>query len=70
MSAGAGKLIAVIGDDYTVTGFLLAGTGFRDVAGTNFLVVNSSALAPAYAASPLHAHAHAHTACRNAPGRD
>ena len=38
----SGKLVAVIGDEDTVTGFLLAGVGFRDVSGTNFLVVNSS----------------------------
>lgn len=37
----AGKLVAVIGDEDTVTGFLLAGIGQRDVAGTNFFTVTS-----------------------------
>lgn len=37
----AGHLIAVIGDEDTVTGFLLAGIGHRDAAGTNYLVVDS-----------------------------
>lgn len=36
-----GKLIAVIGDEDTVTGFILAGTGHRTTAGENFLVVKS-----------------------------
>ncbi|GBG30805.1 V-type proton ATPase subunit F [Hondaea fermentalgiana] len=35
----SGKLIGVIGDEDTVTGFLLAGVGERTSAGTNFLVV-------------------------------
>jgi V-type H+-transporting ATPase subunit F len=35
----AGKLIAVIGDEDTVTGFLLAGIGHRTTESTNFLVV-------------------------------
>lgn len=35
----AGKLIAVIGDEDTVTGFLLAGIGHRTTEGANFLVV-------------------------------
>eukprot|EP01031_Cornospumella_fuschlensis_P033681 gene33681-40745_t len=34
-----GKLIAVIGDEDTVTGFLLAGVGHRTAEGQNFLVV-------------------------------
>jgi V-type H+-transporting ATPase subunit F len=35
-------LIAVIGDEDTVTGFLLAGIGERNVKGeTNFLIVDS-----------------------------
>ena len=34
-----GKLVAVIGDEDTVTGFVLAGVGQRNVAGCNFLVV-------------------------------
>ena len=36
-----GKLIAVIGDEDTVTGFLLAGVGQRDAQGSNFLVVDA-----------------------------
>ena len=36
------KLIAVIGDQDTVTGFLLAGIGQRDADGPNFLVVDAS----------------------------
>ena len=35
----SGKLIAVIGDEDTVVGFLLAGVGHRNVDGQNFLVV-------------------------------
>lgn len=35
----SGKLIAVIGDEDTVTGFLLAGVGHRSTDGANFLVV-------------------------------
>lgn len=35
------KLIAVIGDEDTVTGFLLAGTGQRDAKGCNYLVVDN-----------------------------
>ena len=38
-----GKLIAIIGDEDTVTGFLLAGVGQRDSAGANFLVVDAKA---------------------------
>ena len=38
---GEGKLIAVIGDEDTVTGFLLAGVGHRTASSTNFLVVKS-----------------------------
>lgn len=34
-----GKLIAVIGDEDTVTGFVLAGIGQKSVDGSNFLVV-------------------------------
>eukprot|EP00814_Leptocylindrus_danicus_P002525 CAMPEP_0116026822 /NCGR_PEP_ID=MMETSP0321-20121206/14156_1 /TAXON_ID=163516 /ORGANISM="Leptocylindrus danicus var. danicus, Strain B650" /LENGTH=116 /DNA_ID=CAMNT_0003499847 /DNA_START=245 /DNA_END=595 /DNA_ORIENTATION=- len=37
----AGKLIAVIGDEDTVTGFLLAGVGHRTADTTNFLVVKA-----------------------------
>ncbi|GMI21247.1 hypothetical protein TeGR_g11821 [Tetraparma gracilis] len=36
-----GKLVAVIGDDDTVTGFLLAGCGHRTSDFCNFLVVDS-----------------------------
>lgn len=35
----AGKLVAVIGDEDTVTGFLLAGVGHRNAEGANFLIV-------------------------------
>ncbi|TDH72994.1 hypothetical protein CCR75_006173 [Bremia lactucae] len=38
MSEGT-KLVAVIGDEDTVTGFILAGIGHRTADGTNFLVV-------------------------------
>mmetsp|Transcript_33806 Transcript_33806/g.37714 ORF Transcript_33806/g.37714 Transcript_33806/m.37714 type:complete len:117 (-) Transcript_33806:125-475(-) len=34
-----GKLVAVIGDEETVTGFLLAGIGHRTAMGSNFLIV-------------------------------
>uniref|UniRef100_A0A7S1VV45 V-type proton ATPase subunit F n=1 Tax=Grammatophora oceanica TaxID=210454 RepID=A0A7S1VV45_9STRA len=34
-----GKLVAIIGDEDTVTGFLLAGVGHRTAEGANFLVV-------------------------------
>mmetsp|Transcript_10688 Transcript_10688/g.29460 ORF Transcript_10688/g.29460 Transcript_10688/m.29460 type:complete len:116 (-) Transcript_10688:37-384(-) len=34
-----GKVIAVIGDEDTVTGFLLAGVGHRNADGANFLIV-------------------------------
>eukprot|EP01035_Chromulina_nebulosa_P027606 gene27606-36330_t len=37
----SGKLIAVIGDEDTVVGFLLAGIGHRTTEGQNFLVVKS-----------------------------
>lgn len=33
------KLVAVMGDEDTVTGFILAGVGNRTAEGTNFLVV-------------------------------
>ncbi|GAB5034131.1 v-type f subunit [Nannochloropsis oceanica] len=36
-----GKLVAVIGDEDTVTGFLLAGVGHRTMEGANFLVVKN-----------------------------
>eukprot|EP01038_Epipyxis_sp_PR26KG_P007982 gene7982-10823_t len=35
----SGKLIAVIGDEDTVTGFVMAGIGHRTVEGQNFMVV-------------------------------
>mmetsp|Transcript_15264 Transcript_15264/g.46253 ORF Transcript_15264/g.46253 Transcript_15264/m.46253 type:complete len:117 (+) Transcript_15264:79-429(+) len=37
--AQEGKLIAIIGDEDTVTGFLLAGVGHRTADKSNFLVV-------------------------------
>ena len=40
-SQEAGKLVAVIGDEDTVTGFLLAGVGHRTADSTNFLVVTN-----------------------------
>jgi hypothetical protein len=39
----ADKVICVMGDEDTVTGFLLAGVGQRDAKGANFLVVDASA---------------------------
>jgi len=36
-----GKLVGVIGDEDTVTGFLLAGVGHRTMEGANFLVVKN-----------------------------
>ncbi|KAF0682355.1 Aste57867_25493 [Aphanomyces stellatus] len=36
------KLVGVIGDEDTVTGFILAGVGHRTAEGTNFLVVKQS----------------------------
>jgi V-type H+-transporting ATPase subunit F len=39
---GETKIICVIGDEDTVTGFLLAGVGQRDSNGANFLVVDAS----------------------------
>jgi len=39
---GRGKLVAVIGDEDTVTGFLLAGVGHRDSSGSNFLIVDKN----------------------------
>uniref|UniRef100_M4BN96 V-type proton ATPase subunit F n=1 Tax=Hyaloperonospora arabidopsidis (strain Emoy2) TaxID=559515 RepID=M4BN96_HYAAE len=41
MSDGT-KLVGVIGDEDTVTGFILAGIGHRTTEGTNFLVVKST----------------------------
>lgn len=35
-------LLSIIGDEETVTGFLLAGIGERNENSTNFLIVNSS----------------------------
>ena len=43
MAATDSKIICVIGDEDTVTGFLLAGIGQRDARGSNFLVVDASA---------------------------
>jgi len=39
MSVQDGKLVAIIGDEDTVTGFLLAGVGHRTADKSNFLVV-------------------------------
>ncbi|KAJ1457777.1 ATPase, V1 complex, subunit F [Pelagophyceae sp. CCMP2097] len=39
MTTAEGKLVALIGDEDTVTGFLLAGVGHRTAEKTNFLVV-------------------------------
>ncbi|RHY26650.1 hypothetical protein DYB32_007424 [Aphanomyces invadans] len=36
------KLVGIIGDEDTVTGFILAGVGHRSPEGTNFLVVKQS----------------------------
>jgi V-type H+-transporting ATPase subunit F len=41
-----GKLIAVIGDEDTVVGFLLAGVGHRNAEGQNFLVVSAETEIP------------------------
>ena len=41
MTDQSGKLVAVIGDEDTVTGFLLAGVGHRNSEDSNFLVVKS-----------------------------
>ncbi len=35
----SGKLVAIIGDEDTVTGFILAGIGHKNADGQNFLVV-------------------------------
>lgn len=37
----SGKLVAVIGDEDTVTGFVLAGVGHRTAEGQNFLIVRA-----------------------------
>jgi V-type H+-transporting ATPase subunit F len=42
----SGKLIAVIGDEDTVTGFVLAGVGHRNVEGSNYLVVKEDTPIP------------------------
>eukprot|EP00611_Tribonema_gayanum_P023491 TRINITY_DN4955_c0_g2_i1.p2 TRINITY_DN4955_c0_g2~~TRINITY_DN4955_c0_g2_i1.p2 ORF type:complete len:119 (+),score=56.02 TRINITY_DN4955_c0_g2_i1:172-528(+) len=39
MADETGKLIGMIGDEDTITGFLLAGVGHRTAQSTNFLVV-------------------------------
>ncbi|KAG7367415.1 V-type ATP synthase subunit F [Nitzschia inconspicua] len=41
-----GKLVAVIGDEDTVTGFLLAGVGHRNAQGSNFLIVKQDTQLP------------------------
>ena len=47
-----GKLIAVIGDEDTVTGFMLAGVGQKGVDGCNFLVVKSGTRAFSHCSRP------------------
>ena len=47
--AADSKLICVMGDEDTLTGFLLAGVGQRDAKGANFLVVDASAWRRAWA---------------------
>ena len=42
------KLICVIGDEDTVTGFLLAGVGQKDARGANYLVVDASESPPTH----------------------
>ena len=43
--AEGNKLISIIGDEDTVTGFLLAGIGERNAKGeTNYLIVDESTL--------------------------
>lgn len=51
MEGGSGKLIGVIGDEDTVTGFLLAGVGHRTADSTNFLVVKPDTAVPVIEAS-------------------
>lgn len=54
-----GALIAVIGDEETVTGMLLAGVGNVDARRTsNFMVVDSSELPPSPLPPPSHTHPH------------
>jgi hypothetical protein len=54
-----GALIAVIGDEETVTGMLLAGVGNVDARRTsNFMVVDSSELPPSPPPPPSHTHPH------------
>ena len=43
---GDGKLIAIIGDEDTVTGFVLAGVGHRTAESSNFLVVKEGTPLP------------------------
>ena len=43
---GDGKLIAIIGDEDTVTGFVLAGVGHRTAESSNFLVVKEGTRLP------------------------
>eukprot|EP00617_Octactis_speculum_P019079 CAMPEP_0185765160 /NCGR_PEP_ID=MMETSP1174-20130828/26615_1 /TAXON_ID=35687 /ORGANISM="Dictyocha speculum, Strain CCMP1381" /LENGTH=116 /DNA_ID=CAMNT_0028448099 /DNA_START=37 /DNA_END=387 /DNA_ORIENTATION=- len=44
--ADIGKLVAIIGDEDTVTGFLLAGIGQRSAENSNFLVVKPDTARP------------------------
>ncbi|GKY91427.1 hypothetical protein MPSEU_000115000 [Mayamaea pseudoterrestris] len=41
-----GKLVAIIGDEDTVTGFLLAGVGHRTAEASNFLIVKQDTKLP------------------------
>ena len=43
---GDGKLIAIIGDEDTVTGFVLSGVGHRTAESSNFLVVKEGTPLP------------------------
>ncbi|CAE7642070.1 vatF [Symbiodinium microadriaticum] len=42
----SGKLVALIGDEDTVTGFVLAGVGHRTIEGQNFLIVKQETEIP------------------------
>jgi V-type H+-transporting ATPase subunit F len=42
----SGKLVAIIGDEDTVVGFILAGVGHRTTEGQNFLIVKTDTEIP------------------------
>jgi V-type H+-transporting ATPase subunit F len=42
----SGKLVAIIGDEDTVVGFILAGVGHRTTEGQNFLIVKADTEIP------------------------